>query len=616
MSFYRGPDRCGFDFGLSSEQEGVGKQHSIRPLPAPGMKAVSQFGCISALTLLLAPGCLARGRWISLRAGGFELYTNGSEKAGLQTLERLERIQRVFGALAGTRRIQPLPVRVFLFRSLKDYQPFQPAASTTAYFQSGPQRDYIVMHAVTGETMRVACHEYVHLALAHSAARLPQWLEEGMAEFYSTLEVGQSAIRAGYPIPAHLFVLRRTEWLDGAQLLSITSKSPYYNEISRTGIFYAESWALVHMLTLAQPYRGSFRRLLALLGQGTPQESALKQVFGKGIDALLAELRRYLPSRRLPYLEQPQQDPAAMGRPATTSLTSADADLATVDLLVQIGRLEEAARRLQSASESMPGTPAIETRLGIIAMRRRHYVEARQHLDWAISGGSRDAATYFECAVLARETGKSREDVLEKLHRAVELNPNYAEAHYLLAVSLTEDGRPLEAIPHLETAVRILPRQSSFWQALSLACARVDRLEDARHAARMALNAAQTLYEVKMAQAAISLADAAGEGQKASPGAAPAAERRVLGRLEQIDCLGTSARLHVLTAAGRLAFLVRKPGEILMGNASSLTFRFHCGPQQNVAIALEYTSLPDAATRTAGEVTTITFPASVPASTR
>lgn len=576
------------------------------------MNAVSQFGCAAVFAVLFAPGCLAGGRWISLRAGGFELYTNGAEKTGRQTLERLEQIQQAFGAVAGRQRIQPLPVRVFLFHSLKDYRPFQPVASTTAYYQSGPQRDYIVMHSATGETLRIASHEYVHLALAHSTPRLPQWLEEGMAEFYSTLEANETALRIGRPIPAHLFTLSRPEWLDGAQLLSITSKSPYYNEIARTGIFYAQSWALVHMLALAEPYRASFRRLLALLGEGTPQESALQQAFGKGIDGLLAALPEYLQSGRLPYAEQPRRETETARKPVKTQLSDGDAALAGAGLLVQLGRLEEAERRLQAASQKAPGATEVETGIGMLAMRRRHYVEARQHLDWAIAGGSRDAATYFEYAVLALETGNSGQEVVKNLRRAVELNPNYAEARFRLAVSLAENGRSTEAIPHLEAAVRILPRQSSFWQALSLAYTRTGRLDDARHAARLALNAARTRHEVEMAQTAISLADGAGKKPPAAPGPAPATKRRLQGRLEQIDCLGTPARLHVLTTAGRLALLVRKPGEILMANPSSLTFRFHCGPQQNVPVVLDYTALPDAATRTAGEVIAIEFPGPAP----
>ncbi len=583
------------------------------------MKVVSQFGCISVLALCFASFAGAAERWVSLSAGGFELYTNGTERSGRQALERLDRIRRVFGALAGTRRIQPLPVRVFLFRSLKDYKPFQPTESTAAFFQSGPQRDYIVMHSATGETFRIACHEYVHLALSHSTVRLPQWLEEGTAEFYSTFEIDDEKLRIGGAIPVHLYTLRQSEWLDGRQLLSVGRDSPYYNESSRTGIFYAESWALVHMLNLVDPYRKSMNRFFGLIAQGAPQEAAMEQAFGRSMDALLTRLRQYLQSGHLPYTEQPVQDLEPMEKPVEMPLSATNAELAAVDLLIQIGREDEAARRLQRAALNAPGAPEIETGIGMLALHRRKYVEARQHLGWAIAGGSRDASTYFEYAMLLRDTRSPREQVEKNLRKAIELNPNYAEARFMLAVSLTAKNQPAEAVPQLEVATRILPRQSYFWQALSVAYSQLGRKTDAVRAAQRALDAAQTRHEAEMAQAAIALVEGSGAPQTASrarrpdvitpPGWSPKqGDRRVQGHLEQIDCLGQSARLHLLVEGGRLALFVREPGAILLKSASSLTFTFHCGPQKRVPIAVEYTVHPDAATKTAGEVTSIEFP--------
>lgn len=566
------------------------------------MKVLVQFGCIGALALLAAPAADAGGRWISLTKGGLELYTNAGERDGRQTLEQFDRIRRGFAAIGGAGRIQPLPVRILLFRSLKDYRPFQPAESTAAFFQSGPERDYIVMHAASGGPLRAACHEYAHLALSHSTVPLPQWLEEGLAEFYSTLESGDGTTSAGRPIAAHLYTLGRSEWLDGRSLLSVTRDSPQYNETSKTGVFYAESWALVHMLMLAEPYGGRMGRFLTLIGQGAPQESALDQAFGKGIDELISDCRGHLETGLTRRLEWPGQEQATgAARPFESPLSDAKVHLAAAEVLTLMGRWKEALQRLQAAAKQMPGAPQVETALGIVALRQRHYVRARQHLEWAISGGSQDAATYFEYAMLLRETRGSREEVEKNLRRALELNPNYAEAHFMLAVLLTAAGKAGEAIPHLERANAILPRQAYFWQALAVAYSRTGRKADAHRAAGRALSAAQTRHEVEMAQAANSiLEDSGGPTQRSL---------HVEGRLEQIDCLGQAARLHLVTGDGRLALLVRSPGEILMKHPSSMAFHFRCGPQNRTAITVEYTSLPDAPTRTAGEVTSIEFPA-------
>jgi len=65
--------------------------------------------------------------------------------------------------------------------------------------------------------------------------------------------------------------------------------------------------------------------------------------------------------------------------------------------------------------------------------------------------------------MLVRDTGGARPRVIENLKKAVELNPNYAEANFLLGVMASGDGRHEEAVEYLRRATAILPRQANFW---------------------------------------------------------------------------------------------------------------------------------------------------------
>ena len=60
-----------------------------------------------------------------------------------------------------------------------------------------------------------------------------------------------------------LHVLRSEPWIPLATLLAVDHSSPYYNEKSHAGMFYAESWALVHMLNLDPAYRPQLKTLVA-----------------------------------------------------------------------------------------------------------------------------------------------------------------------------------------------------------------------------------------------------------------------------------------------------------------------------------------------------------------
>ena len=156
-------------------------------------------------------------------------------------------------------------MRIIAFRNEKEYQPYRPNEFATAFFQPGAIHDFIVMSSASSEHYPVAVHEYTHLMIHQSGMELPPWLNEGLAELYSSLEPRGEKILVGQVIPARLQVLRSEPWIPLAALLAVDHSSPYYNEKSHAGMFYAESWALVHMLNLDPAYRPQLKSLVAAL---------------------------------------------------------------------------------------------------------------------------------------------------------------------------------------------------------------------------------------------------------------------------------------------------------------------------------------------------------------
>ena len=53
-----------------------------------------------------------------------------------------------------------------------------------------------------------------------------------------------------------------------------------------------------------------------------------------------------------------------------------------------------------------------------------------------------------------------------ELRKAIELDPSFAQAHYALAMALATGGRPKEALPHIELAMRLSPQDPYFGQFL------------------------------------------------------------------------------------------------------------------------------------------------------
>lgn len=557
------------------------------------------------LLLLAVP---APARWIRASSPHFELLSDGGESPARQVLARLEQIHAVFGS--GT----PLPVRVFLIGSESQFRRLRPAETTTGFYQSAPQRDYLVLS--TGNNLgRVAFHEYVHLVLNHTSRPLPKWLEEGTAEFFSTLSIHERKLVVGAPVTSHTATLGRSRWMDPDTLATVDRRSPYYSEQNKVGIFYAQSWALVHMLRLSKEYGPRFPVFAQRIQEGAALGTAFSEAFGKPFSGVLTDLAAYVNRNSWPTLEIPLD--AAIERPAIDAeeLANEAGDLRLAELAADMGLAGEAERLYRQVAKRNPRSAEASLGLGVAALARKDHEEARRLLEAAARAPEGSATAAFEFAMLLRETNADRGEIRTWLEKTVERNPKFAEAHFLLGAMDTSDRRPAEAIPHLQQAVRIFPRQSYFWHALALAYHQLGKLPETRAAAERALEAAETPQQADMASAALRLAVPSPTPQpKKAPVETPAswqdpkADHTVDGTLEYIDCTGSTARIQVRANGRARLFLVEKPGEILLNNTSSLTFEFRCGAQKPRRIVVGYRDQPDPKQSTVGVVTSLEFP--------
>ena len=115
-----------------------------------------------------------------------------------------------------------------------------------------------------------------HLLIRHAQVLVPVWFNEGTAEVYSTTELSGHEIRIGDRSP---LTSPPSGPKDARLPRSLSrSSSPRYNEREKTGIFYAESWALVHMLNFSPiPARHAQLPRHALLGEDPAR--AIQQAF-------------------------------------------------------------------------------------------------------------------------------------------------------------------------------------------------------------------------------------------------------------------------------------------------------------------------------------------------
>ena len=220
--------------------------------------------------------------------------------------------------------------------------------------------------------------------------------------------------------------------------------------------------------------------------------------------------------------------------------------------------------------------------------------------------------------MLLREQSAAPSEVRRYLAEAVGRNPDFAEAHFILGLMAQKENLHREAIASFEQATRVLPRQSYFWHARALSHLELKQTELAQRSALRAAASAATPAELEMARAAIRLVNTAAPPPPATEPRPTvvipdswkprAGSNSVEGVLEQIDCYGSSARFQIRPSGGPPVRLwVDKPGEVLLKDASSVTFTFACGPQQPRRVAIEFDPQPGLPQAATGRITAIHF---------
>ena len=544
-----------------------------------------------ACGLLFTWLCVQAGwgaEWRRVRSANFELYTDAGKGRAAQVLSKLELARQHFSGWG----LPPLPVRVVLFGDEKEFAPLRSDATTKGFFQSGAERDSIVLLDAGEGTLRGAAHEYVHLVLHHAAGRLPRWQEEGLAEFHSTLRA-DGEIRTGELIPSHIAILRQEGTLPAAKMAAAARGDVTAIGGREIPVFYAQSWALVHALHAAA---GGGAGGASVAGGGEARRYLMPPFAAIG-EKTLKEMVEQLPQ----YLRRPMsgwktgQRALPVGAIEEEPVPKQRAALVVIDLALRVGSVKYARALLAGAEAAYPDDPEVLHEAGVLALASRDDAGAREKFARAVQNKYAVAQSFFELALLERDAlGPNAERVRELLSEAVGRNSHHAEAMYLLGQMEESQGRAAKAVEWFERAVKVLPRQSRMWYALAMARHEEGQAVASRAAAQKAMATAETPQEREQAEAALGLSEdaltvprRAAEVKKPAE-AVPDAWRQakgdavVRGELREMVCgQGVSARLRVWSQ-GSWRELTLDERTRATGNAVEL----QCGVQKP-AIAVE-----------------------------
>ena len=448
-----------------------------------------RFRAVIALALVVAGLAHAEPRWVKLRSANFELFTSAGERAGRRTIQQFERTRSFFQNAMQLDVANSMPVRIVLFRSKKEYLPYRPGEVAAAYYLPGRDADLIVL--VAGNELSVAIHEYVHLLVRHSGLELPLWINEGLADLYSSLQQVGGQVVVGHAPPARIATLRREKWVPLEQVLLADRDSQHYTEKERAGMFYAESWALTHMLNLSQKYRSDLRDLLNLLTAGTSSVTALETVYGMPIERLQRELQSYVRQDRLTGLVFDIKLEKSAEKPFSEPAPGLEVGLLLADLLAGTEKIDGARAMYERVSSENPEAPGPYEGLGNLEYRLGDRDKARTHFGRAFELGSKNPSMLLRYAGLQREVGD--EQIVMTLLRAVRASPEDIEARLALGSHLIQNDSYMYAVVILEQVRNASPEQARrALRMLAYARLKLNQRESGRQAATQLLELART----------------------------------------------------------------------------------------------------------------------------
>ena len=433
------------------------------------------------------PAPQTRDNWRSVRTNNLFVIGNADAEKLRQVAAWLEFFHSSFARLISRNVLNSsVPTTVVIFRDDASFVPFKPLyqgrpANISGFFQPGDDVNYIAISLDPSERdpYSTAFHEYVHLHLRDNVPSAPIWLNEGLAELYGSLQFSGNDALLGAPIYPYIHLLREHELLPLATLFSIGTNSPHYNEQDKSGIFYGQSWALVHYLMLGDRGRPEqFRRFLQQVSRGENTAKAIEDSFGITIGRLEEDLRAYVrrgdfTAQRIASVDDPQTYASytAMQR---TSLTEGETNYYLGDLLQHTGRDNDAERYFKQAIALDPGFLPAYAALGRLYVYQRRYAEAKKYLQKATSSPQNYMIHYLYAYVLSREgvspSGEvseySRETTTamrEQLLQSIKLAPTHAPSHYLLAlVDFIQEDHLDEAIEMAQKAQQLAPANKNY----------------------------------------------------------------------------------------------------------------------------------------------------------
>ncbi len=407
----------------------------------------------------------ARDRWVEVRSPNFTFVSQAGERMTERLAVELEELHSVLSRLSGGRLKDPVPTLILVFDRSRDFRDYvyrhdgEPVAAS-GFFLGREEINLIAIDASRrDQATGVVFHEFTHEVLSTRLPGLPLCLEEGLAETYETFRVTDDGAEIGRPVDRHLAWLAERPLMSLDTLLAVDHRSPLYTENDRRGDFYAQCWALTHLLLfgdddLAHTTREYLERVRRT---GHPRE-LFRAMYGPDFTSLEDRLSDYVRRRTFRFARFPVR-PDAVG-PFVVR------DVGEGEVLERLGELlalevpphPDARAHLEAATRADPAVGRAWSGLALLAEDRARWADAAALHARAVAARPDDPVVLFRRARFELARGANSARAAEDLERCTRLDPGYGPCWVRLAEASLALGRVgPDAVAIAATGYRLQP---------------------------------------------------------------------------------------------------------------------------------------------------------------
>ena len=409
-------------------------------------------------------GCRGgRDQWTEVSSSHFQVVTNAGEKQARHILDQFERMRWVFQTLFPKLNADPsTSIMVFAAKNGKTFQSVEPQAylakgqlTLAGYFLNAQDKNYILVRldAEQEHAYAIVYHEYTHLQFRSAGSWMPLWLNEGLAEFFQNTDIHEKDVILGQASVDDLMLLRHESLIPLPVLLKVDARSPYYHEEQKGNIFYAEAWALTHMLMITDRENKTNRlqTYLNLMAQHEDSVVAAEKAFGD-LKRLQAGLENYIhASQYKQFVMQSAAAPIDEASFTVKPLSQVDADADRAAILALVQREKESREIIDAILRTVPNNVRAMEIMGGIELHSGNSAGARKWYGEAVKLDSKSYLANYYFAIISMRSGGHDDDAA--ISRASGRRSN----------SIRGSGRPMTDWPDSSSCVTRISMRLHHW---------------------------------------------------------------------------------------------------------------------------------------------------------